>query len=47
MEENGKENGSHTYPLVQNTADSILKIFRELHVPVDINNEARFRKSLY
>jgi hypothetical protein len=46
VEENGKENDSHTYPLVQNTADSILKIFRELHVPVDINNEARFRKSL-
>ena len=47
VEENGKENNSHTYPLVQNTADSILEIFRELHIPVDINNEARFRKSLY
>ena len=46
VEENGKENDSHTYPLGQNTAYSILKIFRELHVPVDINNEARFRKSL-
>ena len=43
---NGNENHSHPYPLVQNTIESILKIFRELHVPVDINNEARFRKSL-
>jgi hypothetical protein len=46
VEENENENDSRTHPLVHNTADSILKIFRELHVPVDINNEARFRKSL-
>jgi hypothetical protein len=39
-------NDSHLNPLVQNTIDSVLKIFRELHVPVGINNEARFRKSL-
>jgi hypothetical protein len=44
--ENENENQSHTYPLVENTIESVLKIFRELHVPVDINNEARFRKSL-
>ena len=43
---NENENQSHTYPLVENTIESVLKIFRELHVPVDINNEARFRKSL-
>jgi hypothetical protein len=39
-------NDSHRNPLVQNTIESVLKIFRELHVPVGINNEARFRKSL-
>jgi hypothetical protein len=39
-------NDSHLNPLVQNTIESVLKIFRELHVPVGINNEARFRKSL-
>jgi hypothetical protein len=44
--ENENENQSHPYPLVENTIESVLKIFRELHVPVDINNEARFRKSL-
>ncbi|MGI8831556.1 MAG: hypothetical protein ACR2IS_02835 [Nitrososphaeraceae archaeon] len=44
--ENENKNYSHPYPLVQNTIESVLKIFRELHVPVDINNEARFRKSL-
>jgi hypothetical protein len=44
--ENENENQSRTYPLVENTIESVLKIFRELHVPVDINNEARFRKSL-
>jgi hypothetical protein len=44
--ENENENHSHHYPLVQNTIESVLKIFKELHVPVDINNEARFRKSL-
>lgn len=43
---NENENHSRPYPLVQNTIESVLKIFRELHVPVDINNEARFRKSL-
>jgi hypothetical protein len=43
---NENENQSRTYPLVENTIESVLKIFRELHVPVDINNEARFRKSL-
>ena len=43
VEGNANENEihSHPYPL-----ESVLKIFRELHVPVDINNEARFRKSL-
>ncbi len=40
------EDDSHSLPLSQYTTESILKIFRELHVPVDINNEARFRKSL-
>ena len=44
--ENENEIHSHPYPLVENTIESVLKIFRELHVPVDINNEARFRKSL-
>jgi hypothetical protein len=44
--ENENENHSHPYPLVKKTIESVLKIFRELHVPVDINNEARFRKSL-
>ena len=39
-------NDSHHHPLIQNTLESVLKIFRELHVPIDINNEARFRKSL-
>ena len=43
VEGNANENEIHSrpYPL-----ESVLKIFRELHVPVDINNEARFRKSL-
>jgi hypothetical protein len=44
--EDENENHSRPYPLVQNIIESVLKIFRELHVPVDINNEARFRKSL-
>ena len=43
---NENENHSHHHPLIQNTLESVLRIFKELHVPVDINNEARFRKSL-
>jgi hypothetical protein len=40
------ENVGHLSTLVQNTTNSVVNIFKELHVPVDINNEARFRKSL-
>ena len=45
---NGETNelDSHSCYLEQNTTESIVNIFKELHVPVDINNETRFRKSL-
>lgn len=32
--------------LPHNLIENVVKIFKELHVPVDINNETRFRKSL-
>jgi hypothetical protein len=44
--ENEIEIDRHPYLLVENTIESVVNIFKELHVPVDINNEARFRKSL-
>jgi hypothetical protein len=46
--DNGETNefDSHLCHLEQNTIESVVNIFKELHVPVDINNEVRFRKSL-
>ena len=37
-------NNINTLP--HNLIETVVKIFKELHVPVDINNETRFRKSL-
>jgi hypothetical protein len=33
------------YSHVQSTIEPVMSIFKELHVPVDINNKVRFRKS--
>jgi hypothetical protein len=41
---NSSVNNINTLPY--NLIESVVKIFKELHVPVDINNETRFRKSL-
>jgi hypothetical protein len=37
-------NNINTSP--HNLIETVVKIFKELHIPVDINNEIRFRKSL-
>jgi hypothetical protein len=39
------ENEEHLNSFTQNTIEPVVSIFKELHVPVDINNEVRFRKS--
>ena len=42
----GVNNVNNINPLLHNLIETVVKIFKELHVPVDINNETRFRKSL-
>lgn len=45
---NGREKNQieeHLYSHVQSTIEPVVSIFKEFHVPVDINNEVRFRKS--
>jgi hypothetical protein len=39
-------NNNNTDASLHNLTESIVGIFKELHVPVDINNETRFRKSV-
>ena len=43
-EKNSSVNNINTLP--RNLIETVVKIFKELHVPVDINDETRFRKSL-
>lgn len=43
-EKNSSVNNINTLP--HNSIETVVNIFKELHVPVDINNETRFRKSL-
>ena len=38
-----KQNGEHLLP--HPSIEPVMNIFKELHIPVDINNEARFRRS--
>ena len=42
----GVNNINNINTLPHNLIETVVKIFKELHVPVDINNETRFRKSL-
>jgi hypothetical protein len=44
-EKNENEEHHYSYSSVQNTIEPVVNIFKELHIPVDINNEVRFRRS--